>query len=44
MLFYDIFYIILGYFNYFILYPKLLWTIINYYNLNYYMLFYFKVS
>jgi len=43
MLFYDIPYIILGYFSYFNLYPNLLWVIINYYTLNYYMLFYFKV-
>jgi hypothetical protein len=43
MLFYDILYIILGYFSYYNLYPKLLQVIINYYALNYYTLLYFKV-
>jgi hypothetical protein len=35
MLFYDILYIILSYFNYFNLYPKLLKVIISYYKLLY---------
>jgi len=42
MLFYDVSYIILNYLNYFNLYLKLLWAIMNYYTLNYYMLFYLK--
>jgi hypothetical protein len=44
MLVYDIPYIILSYFSYYNLYLMLLLAIINYYTLNYYMLFYFKVS
>jgi hypothetical protein len=44
MLFYDILYIILSYFNYFNLYFMLLYAIINYCTLNCYMLFYLKVS
>jgi hypothetical protein len=39
MLVYDILYIILSYFSYSNLYFMLLQAIINYYTLNYYMLF-----
>jgi len=39
MLLHDILYIILSYFNYSNLYSILLHVIINYYTLNYYMLF-----
>jgi len=44
MLVYDVPYIILSYFNYSNLYFMLLYDIINYCALNYYMLFYLKVS
>jgi hypothetical protein len=44
MLLYDIPYIILSYFTYSNLYFMLLQAIINYFTLNYYMLFYLKVS
>jgi hypothetical protein len=44
MLLYDIPYIILSYFSYSNVYFMLLHVIINYYALNYYMLFYLKVS
>jgi len=44
MLLYDIPYIILSYFDYYNLYFMLLYVIINSCTLNYYMLFYLKVS